>query len=212
MINWENFAHNTNNYLLNLIFCQKSTFISLFLLGLSSAFLISFPLKSAIAVIQNPQPQAILILGGSPQREIFTAQFANLYPQLPIWLSSGSQETISRQIFGNAGINLDRLHLDNRATDTVTNFTSLVNDFQKQKIKHIYLVTSDYHISRASAIAMIVLGSKGIAFSPITVPEKSLPESSFKIIRDTIRALIWVITGHTGSSLNPEYQEMLRKK
>lgn len=123
---------------------------------------------------------------------------------MPIWLSSGANDTISRQIFSNAGINLERIHFDNRATDTVTNLTSLVNDFQRQKIKHIYLVTSDYHISRASAIATVVLGSKGITFTPISVPEKSPRESFLKIIRDTIRALFWVMTGYTGSSFKSE--------
>lgn len=191
------------------IVCQKISnytlkIICLILLGFLGAFVISIPAKITIARWQNPQPQAILIFGGSHQREIFTAQFARLYPQIPIWLSSGANDRISRQIFSNAGINLDRVYFDNRATDTVTNLTSLVNDFQQQKIKHIYLVTSDYHISRASAIATVVLGSQGIAFTPISVPEKRPRESSFKIIRDTIRAFIWVITGRTGSSLKTE--------
>jgi uncharacterized SAM-binding protein YcdF (DUF218 family) len=189
-----------SNCILDIITIKKSIFIYLILLSLIGILIISIPIKIAITTIQNPQPQAILVLGGSPQREIFTAQFAGLNPQIPIWISSAPNDTISRQIFSDAGINLNRLHLDRRATDTVTNFTTLVNDFQQQKIKHIYLVTSDYHLSRASAIAMIVLGSQGIAFSPISVPEQRDRESSFRIIRDIIRSLFWVITGHTGSS------------
>jgi uncharacterized SAM-binding protein YcdF (DUF218 family) len=194
-------ARKLSNYILKIITIKKYIFICSILLSSIGIFVISIPVKSAISKIQNPQPQVILVLGGSPQRETFTAQFARLEPQIPIWISSAPNDTISRQIFSDAGINLNRLHLDRRATDTVTNFTTLVNDFQQQKIKHIYLVTSDYHLSRASAIATIVLGSQGIAFSPISVPEQRDRESSFKIVRDTIRSVFWVITGHTGSSL-----------
>ncbi|VEP18978.1 conserved hypothetical protein [Hyella patelloides LEGE 07179] len=193
-----------SDYTLKIITIKKHTFICLLLLGFIGSFLISIPLKMAIASKQNPQPQAILILGGSHKRELFTAQFAHLYPNIPIWLSSGADDTISRQIFRDAGIDLNRVYLDRRATDTVTNFTTLVKDFQQHKIKHIYLVTSDYHISRASAIATVVLGSKGIAFSPISVPEDRPRESSFRIMRDTIRAFIWITTGYTGASLKAE--------
>jgi uncharacterized SAM-binding protein YcdF (DUF218 family) len=199
MIKLKIIEEKLSSYILEIITTKKYIFICLILLSLIGILAIGIPLKSAIAKIQNPQPQAILVLGGSPQRESFTAQFARLYPQIPIWISSAPNDIISRQIFSDAGINLNRLYLDRRATDTVTNFTTLVKDFQQQKIKHIYLVTSDYHLSRASAIATIVLGSQGIAFSPISVPEQRDRESSFKIVRDTIRSLFWVITGHTGS-------------
>ena len=199
-----------SNYILKNIATNKYWFICLVLIGLIGTFCLSIPLKLAIASLQNPQPQGILILGGSHNREIFTAQFAHLYPDIPIWLSSGSNDVISRQIFRDAGINLNRVYLDRRATDTVTNFTTLVNDFQQQKIKHLYLITSDYHISRASAIATVVLGSRGIAFSPISVLETRAPESSLKVIRDTTRAIIWVLTGYTGASLKTEYTTVIK--
>lgn len=189
------------SYTLKTIVIKKYLFICLLLLGFFSTLIISIPANLAIARIQNPQPQAILILGGSHNRERFTAEFAHLYPKIPIWLSTGADDRISRQIFEAAKIDLNRVYFDRRATDTVTNFTTLVSDFQQQKIKHLYVVTSDYHMSRASAIATIVLGSRGIAFTPISVPEQRASESSLKIIRDTVRAFVWVVTGYTGASL-----------
>ena len=54
---------------------------------------------------------------------------------------------------------------------------------------------------RAKAIATVVLGSQGIAFTPVTVPSKGTAESKLRILRDTSRALVWVITGRTGASL-----------
>jgi uncharacterized SAM-binding protein YcdF (DUF218 family) len=157
--------------------------------------------KLAIAHFQHPSPQAILTLGGGEDREDFTAKFARTHPSLEIWVSSGSPIDRARIIFHQAGISDKRINIDNRATDTVTNFTSLVKDFQKQNIHHIYLITSDFHMNRAKAIAFFVLGSHGITFTSIPVPSNKSPESWLIIIRDASRALFWLVTGHTGASL-----------
>ena len=191
------------NYELKTITINRYQFVGILLASCICMLFVSLPLRMTLAKIIQPQPQGILILGGSHAREDITAQFAHLYPDIPIWLSSGPDDAISRQIFLNKGVNLNRVYFDRRATDTITNFTTLMDDFKQRKIKHLYLVTSDYHISRASAIATIVLGSKGIAFSPVSVPEKREPEPPSKTIRDIFRAIVWVVTGHTGSSLKP---------
>ena len=175
-------------------FCQ---YLTLFLLSISSLI----PIKLAIAHSQTPIPQAILTLGGGTDREKFTAQFAQFHPSLTIWISSGSPPLLARQIFQDANISTS-INLDYRATDTVTNFTSLVKDFQRQNYKHIYLITSDFHMPRAKAIAFIVLGSHGIAYTPVAIPTQKEPESKLKIVRDSLRAVIWLITGRSGSSFN----------
>lgn len=171
----------------------------------SSAFILLLisviPLKMAIAYYQSPLPQAILTLGGDPEREEFTAQFAQSHPALEIWVSSGTQPETARRIFRTAGIPDKRVHLDRRAVDTVTNFTSLVADFKKLQIQHLYLITSDFHMPRAKAIASLILGSQGIAFTPISVPSNQPAESQLHILRDCGRAILWLVTGRTGASL-----------
>lgn len=149
-----------------------------------------------------PLPQAILTLGGGHQREVFTAEFARWQPQLPIWVSTGSREIRAREIFHSAGVDNRRIYLDRRATDTVTNFTTLVRDFKQQNIKHIYLITSDFHLPRAKAIAFMVLGSQGITYTPISLATNRKPEPIIKIIRDVTRSYFWIMTKRTGSSLN----------
>lgn len=145
--------------------------------------------------------QAILVLGGSVQREQFAIEFARNKPDLPIWVSGGSPKEYARNLFAKAGVDRSRLYLDYQAVDTVTNFTTLVGEFQKRGIKKIYLITSDYHMRRAETIGQIVLGSRGIDFTPISVPSKRSPEPYNKTIRDGGRALLWVLTGRTGSTL-----------
>ena len=159
------------------------------------------PVQLAIAKLQAPRPQAILTLGGDPSREEFTARLAQWYPSLEVWISSPPEKVLD---FPSAGIANTRVHIDRRAVDTVTNFTSLVADFKKRRFQHIYLITSEYHMSRAEAIATIILGSQGITFTPISVSSDRTPESWLLILRDSGRALLWLFTGYTGASLNPK--------
>lgn len=179
-----------------------------FVLAISTLILVLIsviPLRLALAKTRTPQPQAILMLGGSTDREYFTAQFARKHLSLNIWISSGMPAKNAHELFRRiAGISDSQVHVDCRAVDTVTNFTSLVSDFKRRNIEHLYLITSDYHMPRAQAIATFVLGSQGIAFTPVPVPSKEPPESLFPVMRDIGRALFWIVTGHTGASLNYE--------
>lgn len=147
------------------------------------------------------RPQAVLVLGGAEEREVFAAEFAKQHPQLPIWVSSGGPQEYVEWVFTQAGIEPERLHLDYRALDTVTNFTTLADEFKKRNIDSVYLITSDYHMRRAVVIGEIVLGSRGIAFRPIAVPSGNSPEPLEKVLRDAARSILWVTTGHTGANL-----------
>ena len=160
------------------------------------------PIKIAIAYYRSPNPQAIFTLGGGQEREVFTAKFALKHPDLPIWVSSGTKEMLAREIFQEIGVDNRRVYIDRRATDTVTNFTTLVKTFKQQNIQHIYLITDDFHMPRAKAIAFLVFGSQGIVYTPVSLDTDELPEPKFKIIRDLGRSFIWIFTNRTGSSLN----------
>lgn len=150
------------------------------------------------------KPQAILVLGGSPDRERFAAGLAQDYPDLPVWVSSGSNPEYSEWVFEQAGVNRDRIHLDYRAVDTLTNFTTLVDDLHKQGITSLYLVTSDYHMRRAQWIGEIVGASRGMVFKSVPIPTDTPEEPLSKSIRDSARAAVWIFTGYTGRSENDE--------
>jgi len=145
------------------------------------------------------RPQALLVLGGATEREVFAAKFAVKHPQLPIWVSSGSNPEFAEWVFSEAGIKPDRLHLDYRAVDTVTNFTTLVDELKAKGIESVYLITSDDHMRRAQIIGEIVLGSRGISFKPVAVPSGRTPEPVQKAVRDGARAILWLTTGYTGA-------------
>ncbi len=94
------------------------------------------------------------------------------------------------RFFQAAGISNTRVHIDRRAVDTVTNFTSLIQDFKNRHFQHLYLITSDFHMARSKAIATFVLGSQSIAFTPVSILSNQPSESWFHILRDSGRAIL----------------------
>jgi len=154
------------------------------------------------------QPDAILVLGGDPRREDFAALFARQHPSLPIWISSGSNQEYTEGVFADAGVDFKRLHIDRTAEDTVTNFTTLVDELQRRGISSVYLVTSDYHMARAQVIGEIVFGSRNISLHPVPVPSEKNSESALKTVRDIVRSMLWVTTGYTGSPFNQEFNNI----
>src|SRR5919202_2900061 len=168
--------------------------------GLAFAMLV---LTTGCGKKQPPQPDAILDLGGATERERFAAKFAAQHPGLPIWVSSGSPKDYAKRVFAKAGIEKSRVHLDYQAVDTVTNFTSLVDQFQAEGIDSVYLITSDDHMRRARVIGDIVFGSRGIKVLPVPVPSGREPEPTEKCIRDGARAILWVSTAPADASSSP---------
>lgn len=153
---------------------------------------------------QAPAPQGILVLEGRTDRIYFTAKFAQDHSKLPIWVSGNPRGLQRNQgIFQRAGIRPFRIHYDFCAIDTVTNFTCTVRDLRQRNIKHIYVITSDYHMRRSRAIAFFVFGSRGILVTPISVTtHEDRSEAPIRIVRDCLRSIVWLITGLTGASLH----------
>ena len=147
------------------------------------------------------EPEAIFVLGGHEERERFAAQLAQQHHHLHIWVSSGSPQGYVENIFAKVGVGRDRLHLDYQAKDTVTNFTTLVDQLQGEGIDSVYLITSANHMGRARVIGEVVFGSRGIILKPLKVASQAPPESLEKCLRDGARAILWLVTGNTGESL-----------
>jgi uncharacterized SAM-binding protein YcdF (DUF218 family) len=185
--------------------CQRLVCLALAI----AFFLISIiPMRIAITFHKAPLPQAIFVLGGDGERMRFAAEFWRSHKDLDIWVSDyQSSLEYYRQIFQRFDVPNQQLHLDGRATDTVTNFTTLAEDFTDQKLQHIYLITSDYHLTRSRAIATIVFGSQGIVVTPLAVPSSgNMSESLLRVLRDCGRSVLWIFSGKTGASLNPKLQ------
>jgi len=170
--------------------------------------IILIPLRLFLTSRKNPQAQAILVLGGSTDRIIFAGHFFQKHPKLPVLISDRPHSfLINQEAVKMSGLKDKNIYYDFCATDTVTNFTCILNYLNKKHIKHLYLVTSDYHMARSKVIAFFVLGSRDIIVTPIVVPSlhgsSARHESFWRIVRDSVRSIIWIFSRKTGASLNP---------
>ena len=143
-----------------------------------------------------PAPQLILVLGGDVERERVAGELAKR-DGLPVLVSGGSNPEYASWQFGRQGLDAGRVQLDYRATDTLSNFTSVVDELKGAKVRHVLLVTSRDHMARALLVGRIVAGSRGIALTPVEVPcgNRCTPEGGRKVWSDGARAALWVLTG-----------------
>ena len=145
-----------------------------------------------------PPAQMILVLGGDVARERTAAALA-ARQGLPVVVSGGSNPEYAHWLFEQRqGLPPHQVQLDYRARDTLSNFTSLVDDLRQARIRHALLVTSSDHMDRALLVGRIVAGSRGIQLTPVAVPcgNHCLPEGRGKVWGDGLRAALWVVSGH----------------
>jgi hypothetical protein len=139
----------------------------------------------------------ILVLGGDKDREIAAADLARRRG-LPVVVSGGTNPEYAHWLFEQrAGLPPGQVQLDYRARDTLSNFTSLVDDLRRARIRHALLVTSGDHMPRALLVGRIVAGSRGIHLTPVSVPCGALcvPEGRRLVWGDGARAVLWVLSG-----------------
>jgi uncharacterized SAM-binding protein YcdF (DUF218 family) len=144
-----------------------------------------------------PAPQLILVLGGDAERERVAAHLAHT-DGLPVVVSGGTNPEYATWLFRELeGLPAHQVRLDYRARDTLTNFTSLVDDLRRSRVRHALLVTSSDHMARALLVGRIVAGSRGIHLTPVPVSCGSacVTESPTKVWGDGLRAAVWVLSG-----------------
>lgn len=151
---------------------------------------------SILAHHSQAPPTAIVVLGGGIRREAAAAQLAQIYPDLPIIISSGSPIPCLYRVFVQEHhIDWPRVKVDLRAGDTLTNFTAVLPYLQQQGHRHVMLVTSAGHLQRSLLLATLIWGSYGIASQPQVIPGYGHHESWGKLIADGVRAVAWVVLG-----------------
>ncbi|MGL5034346.1 MAG: YdcF family protein [Microcystaceae cyanobacterium] len=148
---------------------------------------------------QNKPIDGFLVLGGHIQREVYAAELAQKFPDVPILISGGTLPPCAHEIFSKRAIPVERVVVEPCAQSTFDNFLFSVPILKKWKVHHIKLITSPDHLPRAKWLADILLGSQGIAVQ-VDIETESYrigvsTESAFKSFLDVSRALFFALLG-----------------
>ena len=145
---------------------------------------------------------AFFVLGGSIQREIYVAQLAQKYPEIPILISQGSKEPCVLRLFQREQAFIEQVWLEKCAKSTFDNFYYGIPILHKWGVHKVKLITSATHLPRAQWLAQILLGAHGIWVDLDIVQEQGIPgnrESWSKTALDLIRGLVWAVVSQVYS-------------
>lgn len=137
----------------------------------------------------------ILHLGGNSRRIERTATEAKWNPGALVLISSEGDKPQILDYLGTRGIHADRILIDDTAYDTVGNITDTFSIVKREGAKRVFIVTDDWHMRRAMAIAMVAYAFRGI--TPIACPYHSgvFAKDPGNVPWDVFRTLKWRIDG-----------------
>lgn len=148
----------------------------------------------AVFIASSKPVDAFFVLGGSIKREMYVAQLAQKYPQVPILISSGSKDPCIWLIFQRQIAPMDNVWLEKCADSTFDNFYYSIPILQRWGVRKVKLITSTTHLPRAKLMAQILLGSHRMWVEPDIIQEKGIPgnrEYGWKTALDVTRSIFW---------------------
>lgn len=137
---------------------------------------------------------AVLVLGGSIYREIYAAELAKRYPDLPILISHGSDDPCIVKIFQYFEARMNNVWLEKCAQSTFENFVFSVPILKGWGARHVKVITSFSHLPRAKWLAQIHFAAQGMAIEVDTPEERGRPgnnEFPVKTLLDVTRSIFW---------------------
>ena len=133
----------------------------------------------------------ILHLGGNSQRAQKAIELANAFPDAKIVISSESPCT---GVYTNAGIDRERIIVNNEAWDTVTNLTHTYKELKRLHCKRVFVVTDMFHTYRSNLITAAVWGGR-IPFYMVPHGISNNKKDESYAIGQFFVALLWRLSG-----------------
>ena len=134
----------------------------------------------------------ILQLGGNPARSETGIELAKAYPEAKVVISTG--EHSCKQMYIDAGVDADRIILDDEAWDTVTNLTTTYKLLRRLNCKRVFVVTDMFHTYRSNLITAAVWGGR-IPFYMVPYGISINKKDESYAIGQFFVALLWRLTG-----------------
>lgn len=150
----------------------------------------------SLSLASTKPVEAVLVLGGSIRREIYVAELAKQFPQVPILISQGSPNPCIWLIFQRSQAPMQQVWLENCAESTFGNFYFSTPILRQWRVHKVKVITSGTQLTRAKWLAQILLGTHGIWVETDDVKEQGIPgnrESVLKTSLDITRSLGWAI-------------------
>jgi uncharacterized SAM-binding protein YcdF (DUF218 family) len=153
---------------------------------------------------------AYLVLGGSIKREMHVADLVKQHPDIPVLISSGSDDPCIKLIFEREQAPMEQVWLEKCADSTFDNFYFAIAILRQWGVRKVKVITSESHLPRALWLGQIMLGSHGIWVEPEIVVEEGVPANKESLIKtgiDLARASIWAVVGqfHTPKCEDLQY-------
>ena len=174
---------------------KRWRFLQKFAIGISLVVTIwLFFTTIAVFSASSQAVDAFFVLGGSIKREMYVAELAQKYPQIPILISSGSKDPCIWLIFQRQPAPMQNVWLEKCADSTFDNFYYSIPIFRQWGVRKVKLITSTTHLPRAKFMAQILLGAHRIWVEPDIIKEKGIPgnrEYWWKTGLDITRSIFW---------------------
>jgi uncharacterized SAM-binding protein YcdF (DUF218 family) len=134
---------------------------------------------------------AYLVLGGTPNREIFAANLAKEHPDIKVLISGGSQDPCIWLIFDKLKVAKDKVWMEDCSHNTFQNFYYSTPILEKWGVQKVLLITDPPQDKRALPMARIILGSHGIWVDLQIVPNSGGEQSKYPLAVDVAVSLAW---------------------
>ena len=134
----------------------------------------------------------ILQLGGNPSRTQTAIELAKAYPNAKIVLSTWEPRCLT--MYEEAGVNNERIIINNEAWDTVTNLTHTYKDLKRLKCKRLYVVSDMFHTYRSNLITAAVWGGR-IPYYMVPHGYAQNAKDESYAISQFFTALLWRLAG-----------------
>lgn len=170
-------------------------FLQKFTIGFSLLIAIWLIITTINVFFASSKPiDVFFVLGGSIKREMYVAELAQKYPQIPILISSGSLDPCIWLIFQRQTAPMQNVWLEKCADSTFENFYYNIPILRKWGVHKVKLITSRTHLPRAKWIAQILLGAHRMWVEPDIIFEEGVPgnrEYWWKTGLDITRSIFW---------------------